>query len=279
MSAAIHLQGPHAHPPSLPPAPVQYHQVGKIGEGTYGVVFRAHDRVTNRLLALKQIRRGEGAELLRHRWVVRIPALPDSSRPLTCRLEAEEEGVPSTAIREISLLKELQHENIVRYGHLLVAPWAWDWAGGAGHAIPSLRLRTRRAVAVPASDWPSAPQLPANRNPNPSMHSLYDVVHEDRKLYLVFEFLDVDLKKSMDSNPAAFKDPALVKVRFGRLVGAVARPDCPVTIPAESAKECGMLLHRDRQLLCVVMGLEPELTLGSSRKARDLVAPQTYRIQ
>ena len=30
------------------------------------------------------------------------------------RLEQEEEGVPSTAIREISLLKELKHENIVR---------------------------------------------------------------------------------------------------------------------------------------------------------------------
>lgn len=31
------------------------------------------------------------------------------------RLEAEDEGVPSTAIREISLLKELRNENIVRY--------------------------------------------------------------------------------------------------------------------------------------------------------------------
>ena len=30
------------------------------------------------------------------------------------RLEQEEEGVPSTAIREISLLKELKHANIVR---------------------------------------------------------------------------------------------------------------------------------------------------------------------
>lgn len=31
------------------------------------------------------------------------------------RLEQEEEGVPSTAIREIALLKELNHQNVVRY--------------------------------------------------------------------------------------------------------------------------------------------------------------------
>lgn len=59
----------------------------KIGEGTYGVVYKARDRVTNETIALKKI-----------------------------RLEQEDEGVPSTAIREISLLKEMQHGNIVRYG-------------------------------------------------------------------------------------------------------------------------------------------------------------------
>lgn len=57
----------------------------KIGEGTYGVVYKARDRVTNETIALKKI-----------------------------RLEQEDEGVPSTAIREISLLKEMQHRNIVR---------------------------------------------------------------------------------------------------------------------------------------------------------------------
>ena len=30
------------------------------------------------------------------------------------RLESEDEGIPSTAIREIALLKELHHPNIVK---------------------------------------------------------------------------------------------------------------------------------------------------------------------
>lgn len=65
---------------------VQYEKVEKIGEGTYGVVYKARDKVTNETIALKKI-----------------------------RLEQEDEGVPSTAIREISLLKEMQHSNIVKY--------------------------------------------------------------------------------------------------------------------------------------------------------------------
>ncbi|KAL8109520.1 hypothetical protein AgCh_025579 [Apium graveolens] len=56
-------------------------QVNKIGEGTHGVVYMARDRVTNETIALKKI-----------------------------RLEQEDEGVPSTVIREISLLKEMQQE-------------------------------------------------------------------------------------------------------------------------------------------------------------------------
>lgn len=94
----------------------RYQKMEKIGEGTYGVVYKAKDRVTGEIIALKKI-----------------------------RLEAEDEGIPSTAIREISLLKELQHPNIVR---------------------------------------------------------LYDVVHTERKLTLVFEFLDQDLKKvCFNENP------------------------------------------------------------------------------
>ncbi|CAG8706649.1 1891_t:CDS:2, partial [Acaulospora morrowiae] len=57
----------------------------KIGEGTYGVVYRAQDQRTGRLVALKKM-----------------------------RLETfQNEGLPTTAIREISILKQMTHDNIV----------------------------------------------------------------------------------------------------------------------------------------------------------------------
>ncbi|XP_044533820.1 cyclin-dependent kinase 2 isoform X3 [Gracilinanus agilis] len=62
-----------------------FQKVEKIGEGTYGVVYKAKNKVTGEVVALKKI-----------------------------RLDTETEGVPSTAIREISLLKELNHPNIVK---------------------------------------------------------------------------------------------------------------------------------------------------------------------
>ncbi|PWZ28312.1 Cyclin-dependent kinase 1 [Zea mays] len=101
-------------------------EVEKIGEGTYGVVYKALNKGTNETIALKKI-----------------------------RLEQEDEGVPSTAIREISLLKEMNHPNIVR---------------------------------------------------------LHDVVHSEKRIYLVFEYLDLDLEKFMDSCPEFAKNPSMIKV-------------------------------------------------------------------
>lgn len=63
----------------------RYEKLEKIGEGTYGVVYKARDMVSGESVAIKKI-----------------------------RLENEEEGMPSTAMREISILKELKHTNIVK---------------------------------------------------------------------------------------------------------------------------------------------------------------------
>jgi|ERR1711892_8906 len=89
-----------------------YRKVEKIGEGTYGIVYKAIYKPDNLVVALKKI-----------------------------RLEGEDEGVPSTSIREISLLKALQHENIVK---------------------------------------------------------LIDVSLEKEQLFLIFEFLSMDLKHYLD---------------------------------------------------------------------------------
>ena len=92
----------------------KYVKMEKVGEGTYGVVYKSRNKETQELVALKKI-----------------------------RLENEDEGIPSTAIREISILKQLKHPNIVE---------------------------------------------------------LKDLIHGEKKLYLIFEFLDHDLKKFLDLN-------------------------------------------------------------------------------
>uniref|UniRef100_A0A8C7N768 Cell division control protein 2 homolog n=1 Tax=Oncorhynchus kisutch TaxID=8019 RepID=A0A8C7N768_ONCKI len=94
-----------------------YVKIEKIGEGTYGVVYKGRHKTTGQVVAMKKI-----------------------------RLESEEEGVPSTAVREISLLKELAHPNVVQ---------------------------------------------------------LLDVLMQESRLYLIFEFLSMDLKKYLDSIPSA----------------------------------------------------------------------------
>lgn len=94
--------------------------------GTYGVVYKGRNKKNNKLVALKKI-----------------------------RLELADEGIPSTAVREISLLRELKdHPNVVSLEHIL---------------------------------------------------------HEEAKLYLVFEFLMCDLKQHLDSTRGLL-DHMLIKV-------------------------------------------------------------------
>uniref|UniRef100_A0A8C4QWP1 cyclin-dependent kinase n=1 Tax=Eptatretus burgeri TaxID=7764 RepID=A0A8C4QWP1_EPTBU len=83
----------------------------RVSLGTYATVFKGRSKLTDNLVALKEIR-------LEH-----------------------EEGAPCTAIREVSLLKDLKHANIV---------------------------------------------------------TLHDIIHTEKTLTLVFEYLEKDLKQYMD---------------------------------------------------------------------------------
>ncbi|KAL5115949.1 negative regulator of the PHO system [Pleosporales sp. CAS-2024a] len=116
--------------------PSSFQQLEKLGEGTYATVFKGRNRQTGELVALKEI-----------------------------HLDSEE-GTPSTAIREISLMKELRHENIVL---------------------------------------------------------LHDVIHTENKLMLVFEFMDKDLKRYMDSRgDRGALDPPTIKSFMYQLMRGIA---------------------------------------------------------
>nr|XP_032807182.1 cyclin-dependent kinase 2-like isoform X2 [Petromyzon marinus] len=156
-----------------------FQKVEKIGEGTYGVVYKARNKLTGEAVALKKI-----------------------------RLDTETEGVPSTAIREISLLRELNHPNIVR---------------------------------------------------------LLTIIHSEKKLYLVFELLDQDLKKFMDNaTPSGIPLP-LVKSYLYQLLQGIAF--C----------HSHRILHRDLKPQNLLINAEGAIKLADFGLARAFGVPQrTY---
>ena len=119
------------------------------------------------------------------------------------RLDSEDEGIPGTAIREIALLKELQHPNVVR---------------------------------------------------------LYDVVHTEKKLTLVFEFLDLDLKKYLDQCEGGLELPVLKSFLY-QLCASLAYV------------HAHKVLHRDLKPQNLLINREGELKLADFGLARAFGIP------
>ncbi|KAL4517200.1 hypothetical protein Ndes2437B_g06807 [Nannochloris sp. 'desiccata'] len=68
-----------------------YEKLNRISEGTYGVVYRARDRETGQICALKKV-----------------------------KLEKERDGFPLTSVREINVLLSLAHPSIVNVSEVVV---------------------------------------------------------------------------------------------------------------------------------------------------------------
>ncbi|EDO49420.1 predicted protein [Nematostella vectensis] len=145
----------------------KYDKLEKIGEGTYGTVFKGKNKETREILALKRV-----------------------------RLDDDDEGVPSSALREICLLKELKHNNIVR---------------------------------------------------------LYDVLHSEKKLTLVFEFCDQDLKKYFDSCQGEV-DASVVKSFMFQLLRGLAFCHSHNVLHRD-LKPQNLLINKDGELKLADFGL------------------------
>mmetsp|Transcript_43530 Transcript_43530/g.86508 ORF Transcript_43530/g.86508 Transcript_43530/m.86508 type:complete len:390 (+) Transcript_43530:122-1291(+) len=113
----------------------RFHIVDKLGEGSYGRVYKAVEHLTGEMFALKKI-----------------------------RIDYEDMGVPSTAIREVSLLKHFNHPNVIR---------------------------------------------------------LHDVFCQPAALYLVFEFLDMDLRAFIKES-GKFANPWMLKSAAFQCTSGVA---------------------------------------------------------
>lgn len=78
--------------------------IDQVGEGTYGQVYKAKDKITGELVALKKV-----------------------------RTDNEKEGFPITAVREIKILRQLNHHNIVNLKEIVTdKPNALDFRKDKG---------------------------------------------------------------------------------------------------------------------------------------------------
>ncbi|KAL4922325.1 kinase-like domain-containing protein [Aspergillus aurantiobrunneus] len=155
--------------------PSSFQQLEKLGEGTYATVYKGRNCQTGEMVALKEI-----------------------------HLDSEE-GTPSTAIREISLMKELHHDNVL---------------------------------------------------------SLYDVIHTENKLMLVFEYMDQDLKRYMDTHGNHGQlEPAIVKSFSFQLL-------CGIAFCHENR-----ILHRDLKPQNLLINSKGQLKLADFGLARAFGIP------
>lgn len=164
----------------------KYQKIDKLGEGTYGIVYKAQNRQTGEIVALKRI-----------------------------RLDNDEEGIPCTAVREISLLRELNHPNIVR---------------------------------------------------------LLDILHTEKKLTLVFEYLDGDLKKYLDTvNPAPREDKVITELQsqYRDLV----RGFLFQLLQGVAYCHRSLVLHRDLKPQNLLVSRRGELKIADFGLARTFGAP------
>ena len=159
----------------------RYLKISKIDEGNYGVTYKAKDVQSEKIVAIKKI-----------------------------KLNPETEGTPSTALREIALLKELKNPNII---HLL------------------------------------------------------DVIHTSKKLALVFEYCESNLKKKEEeyTNKNEKLPKNIIKKYFYNILQGL------------SYLHKKKIIHRDLKPQNILINEKNEIKISDFCLARGIGVPiQTY---
>ena len=151
-----------------------YTKLNRIGQGTYGVVYKAQSTKTKEVVAIKRI-----------------------------KFESQEEGIPSSAIREIALLKELRHQNVEK---------------------------------------------------------LFDVVHSQHTLSLIFEYCDWDLRRYIQSREDPLSEDEVISLSY-QLLSALEY------IHSQN------IIHRDVKPQNLLINRKGELKLADFGLARSTFIP------
>lgn len=155
----------------------QFEKLGKIGQGSYGVVYKVRKKTHTRdIVALKRVK---------------------------LNMNGHEEGIPSSSLREIGALKNLKHPNVLE---------------------------------------------------------LFEVIHTGSSIYLVFEYLDQDLKKTLESTDNGIPDKT-VKSYLWQLLKGIAF--------CHSRR----IIHRDLKLQNLLVNKDGTVKLADFGLARNMSLP------